>query len=167
MNENVEQTDVGKTHDLREAKGFIKAVGEISPEGDEQMTIEDERNDPVVADVVHGDIVHVDGGEVKNIQAETVQVQEGAILHVEAESVELQEGAIGMVRAGSVTLTEGAIGVAVAERIEVGEGAVLFAAAQEFGGETQVLFDLKAALIFGAVVGVVSGLVKALAGRKN
>ena len=62
---------------------------------------------------------------------------------------------------------EGGIGVVVAERAEVHDGAVMFMAAREVGGETTVLFDLKAAVVFGVLVGVVSGLISALAGRKE
>ena len=156
MSENIERDEaIGKTRDLSEIQMPSEAVDEGSPE-------EGEGTETLVADTVH-----IDQGSVQNVQAQTVHVQEGAILHVEADEVEIKEGAIGIVQGGDVTVQQGAIGIAVAETIEVHEGPVLFAAAQELSGETQVIFDLKAALVFGAVVGIVSGLVKALAGRKK
>ena len=156
VSENLERDELtGKTRDL-------SLVDETMTELVEETTIGEEGAEDVVADTVH-----IDQGSVKNVQAETVEVKEGAILHVEADSVEIQEGAIGLAQAETVTLQQGAVGVAIADKIEVTEGPVLFAAAQELGGGSQVIVDLKAALVFGAVVGVVSGLIRALVGRKK
>ena len=157
MSENAEQTDVGKTRDLRGEQAVSEAADES-----QQITIGEEGAEAVVAD-----IVYIDGGSAQNVQAQTVEVEQGAILHVEADEVDVQEGAIGMVRGEAVTVQEGAVGVAVADRVFVHDGAILLAAAQEIGGEAQVILDLKAALVLGVVAGAVCGLIKVLAGRKK
>jgi hypothetical protein len=157
VNEDVEQTDVGKTRDLRGKQVEFKAAAES-----QQITIGEEGTEAAVAD-----IVYIDGGSAQNVQAQTVEVEEGAILHVEADEVDMQEGVIGMARGEAVTVQEGVVGVAVADQVVVHDGAVLLAAAQEIGGEAQVLLDLKAALVLGVVAGAVCGLIRVLAGRKK
>ena len=94
-------------------------------------------------------------------------VESGAIGKATAKSIEIQEGAIGMAQGETITVREGAIGIAFAERAEVHDGAVLLMLAEEVSGETKVLFDLRAAVVFGLIVGVVSGLFKLFARRKG
>lgn len=113
------------------------------------------------------DVVHVDERGAQVVEAQVVHVDSGAIGKATAETIEVKEGAIGIAQGGTITVHEGAIGIAFAERAEVHEGAVLFMLAEEVGGETRVLFDLRAAVLFGLIVGLVSGLFKLFAGRKG
>jgi hypothetical protein len=162
VSENVEREElVGKPQELPEAQ-IEERVDELQDELDEPTIVGKEGAGTVIADTVT-----VQEGAVQNVEAETVTVQQGAILHAQADAIEIQEGAVGVVQSETVTIHEGAVGVAVGERVEVGQGAVIFAAAQEIGGEAQVMIDVKAALVLGAVMGIVSGLVRALLGRKK
>ena len=141
MSENQDREDVvGKTKELAEAQEVTEAVGEPTVVGEEG------------AGTIVADTVEVQGGMVQSVEAKTVTVQEGVVLHAQADAVEVHEGLVG---------------AAIAERVQVGQGAVIFTTAQEISGEAQVLIDVKAALIMGAVMGIVSGLVRALVGRKK
>jgi hypothetical protein len=113
------------------------------------------------------DIVQIGQEGAEIVEAKTVLVESGAIGKAAAESIEIKEGAIGLAQGGTITVHEGAIGAAFVERAEVHNGAVLLMLAEEIGGETKVLFDLRAAVVFGLIVGVVSGLFKLFAGRKG
>jgi hypothetical protein len=55
----------------------------------------------------------------------------------------------------------------VADRAELGNSKVVLLAAREVSGEKQVMFDLKAAIVFGLVTGAVIGLLKMLSGRRE
>jgi hypothetical protein len=55
----------------------------------------------------------------------------------------------------------------VAQRVEVNGGSVAFLAAGEVSGDAKILIDVRAAAVFGLVVGVVVGLFKLLAGRRR
>ena len=53
----------------------------------------------------------------------------------------------------------------VADRAELGNSKIVLLAAREVSGEAQVMFDLKAAVVFGLIAGAVIGLLKVLSGR--
>ena len=122
---------------------------------------------PDVEEPVVADVVRIDEKGTQAVEAQVVQVESGAIGKATAESIEVKEGAIGIAQGGTITVHEGVIGVAFAERAEVHEGAILLMLAEEVGGEAKVLFDLRAAVVFGLIVGLVSSLFKLLAGRKG
>ena len=139
--------------------------GESLEEATEQM--EGKVVAPDAEEAVVADVVQVDESRAEAVEAEVVHVESGAIGRATAETNEVKEGAIGIAQGGTVTVHEGAIGVAFAERAEVHEGAILLLLAEEIGGETRVLFDLRAAVVFGVIIGVISGLFKLFAGRKG
>ena len=159
MSEQVEREE--SLPEAAEQAGIQETV-EQSTEQLEAKAADLDAGEPVAEDVVE---IGERGAGV--VEAEVVHVQSGAIGQATAETIEIQEGAIGIAQGGAITVHEGAIGIAFAERAEVHEGAVLFMLAEEVSGETKVLFDLRAAVLFGLIVGVVSGLFKLLAGRKG
>jgi hypothetical protein len=118
-------------------------------------------------ETVVADVVHIDQGGAQSVQAETVHVQSGGIGKAEAETIDVQQGGIGIAQGETITVHEGGIGIALAERAEVHNGGVLLLLAEEVSGETKVLFDLRAAVLFGLIVGAVGGLFKMLARRKG
>jgi hypothetical protein len=116
-------------------------------------------------ELVDADVVHMHQSAAQNVQAESVHVDSGAILKAEAETIELRESALALARGGALTAHESAIGVSISERAEMNGSGVLFLVANEISGETRVLIDFRAALVGGAIAGLVCGLIKALAGR--
>jgi hypothetical protein len=66
-----------------------------------------------------------------------------------------------------VILNLGRIGTALAEEAELQDTFVGLLAAKEVRGDTRILFDLRAAVVFGVVAGVVAGLRSLLLGRRR
>jgi hypothetical protein len=64
-------------------------------------------------------------------------------------------------------MTESGAVVVKAEKAELEDCSVVFLSADQVSGEVDVLFDVKAAVIFGVVVGAVLGLIRLLTGRKE
>ena len=86
---------------------------------------------------------------------------------IDAETIELEQGGIFVARGETVSIKDGSAAVVLAQRAELENGTVLLLAAREVSGEVKVLFDLKAALLFGLVIGVVVGLLRQLTGHKE
>jgi hypothetical protein len=156
MSETIEREDGLEEEALgRESPSGARETRPLQAEAIEAAT-------PVTADVAH---IEESGAQV--VEAETIHVQSGGIGKATAGTIDVQEGGIGIAQGETITVHEGGIGIALAERAEVHAGGVLFLLAEEISGETKVLFDLKAAVLFGLIVGVVSGLFKLFAGRKG
>ena len=124
-----------------------------------------------------------------SISADRVDVRAGAVGRVEAGEVTVAVGAIGAARADRVSVDRGALGAAMAGNVEVSRGyarsilarqvqidrgaarmivaadvraertAVLFLLARRVSGDVRVMFDWRGALAFGALAGVVAGLI--------
>lgn len=124
-----------------------------------------------------------------SLSADRVDVRAGAVGRVEAGEVTVVGGAIGAARADRVSVDRGALGAAMAGEVEVSRGyarsilarqvqidrgaarmivaadvraertAVLFLLARRVSGDIRVMFDWRGAVAFGAVAGIVGGLI--------
>ncbi len=122
------------------------------------------------------------------LPADRMDVRARAVGRVEASEVSVAAGAVGAARADRITLDKGAVGAALANDVEVSRGyarsilarqvqidrgaarmivaadvraertAVVFMLARRVSGDVRVLFDWRGAIAFGAVAGLLAGL---------
>ncbi|HTK44174.1 MAG TPA: hypothetical protein VL749_02330 [Patescibacteria group bacterium] len=122
--------------------------------------------------------------------AERVELRLSAVGMVDAGDVHFTQGALGAARADNVSVDMGAVGAAMADRVEVSRGyarsilarqvsldraaarvvvaadvkadrsAVMFLVARRVTGDVRVLLDWRGAVAFGAVAGLVLGLLR-------
>ena len=122
--------------------------------------------------------------------AERVELRLSAVGMVDAGDVHFAQGALGAARADTISVDQGALGAALADRVEVSRGyarsilarqvqldraaarivvaadvkadrsAVMFLVARRVTGDVRVLLDWRGALAFGAVAGLVFGLLR-------
>lgn len=111
---------------------------------------------------VIADTVTLEQGSAENVKAETVTVNQGSIAHAEGTCIDVKEGAIALAQGANITVNSGAVAAALAENMKVQDSLVVFAlAGEEIQGEdTLVLFDLRAAVLFGVIFGAVAGLMR-------
>jgi hypothetical protein len=125
----------------------------------------------------------------QQLSADRVDIRGGAVGRVEAGEVTVGAGAIGAARADRVSVDRGVLGAAMARNVEVSRGyarsilarqvqidraaarmivaadvraertAVVFLLARRVSGDVRVLFDWRGAIAFGAVAGLVGGLI--------
>jgi hypothetical protein len=140
---------------------------------------------PVMVPTVATPSVAEDGTSLK---AERVDLRGSAVGRVEASDLSVALGAVGAARADRISIDKGALGAAMANEIEVSRGfarsilarnvqldraaarvvvaadvnatrtAVMFLVARRVSGDVKVLFDWRGALAFGAVAGIIGGL---------
>jgi hypothetical protein len=131
-----------------------------------------------------------------SLAAESVDVHRAAVGRVEASNVTVSQGAIGASRADNVSVDRGAVGAAIGERVEVSRGyarsilarqvqmdraaarvviaadvraeqtAIMFLIARKVDGNVRVLLDWRGALAFGAIAGIVFGLLSRARGAR-
>lgn len=124
-----------------------------------------------------------------SLSADRVDVRAGAVGRVEAAEVTVTAGAIGAARGDRVSVDRGALGAAMAGEVQISRGyarsilarqvqidrgaarmivaadvraertAIVFLLARRVSGDVRVLFDWRGALAFGAVAGVIGGLI--------
>jgi hypothetical protein len=124
-----------------------------------------------------------------SVSADRMDIRAGAVGRVDAGEVTVTVGAIGATRADRVSVDKGALGAALAGNVEVSRGyarsilarqvqidraaarmiiaadvraertAVVFLLARRVSGDVRVLLDWRGALAFGAVAGLVGGLI--------
>ena len=76
-----------------------------------------------------------------------------------AGNVEVSRGYARSILARQVQIDRGAARVIVAADVRAERTAVLFLLARRVSGDVRVLFDWRGALAFGAVAGVIAGLI--------
>ena len=126
--------------------------------------------------------------------AERVELRLSAVGMVDAGDVQFTQGALGAARADNVSVDQGAVGAALAGNVEVSRGyarsilarqvsldravarvvvaadvkaersAVMLLIARHVSGDVRVLLDWRGAAAFGAVAGVVFGLLRRIPG---
>ncbi len=106
-------------------------------------------------------------GGARHVEAKTVHVDRGGVVVAEAETLQADQSMIGLAKGQTVIVNEGGAAVILAERAEMKSSIVLFAAAQEISGQAKVIVDVRTALLIGAVMGIIAGLIKALVGRRR
>jgi len=127
-----------------------------------------------------------DGG----LDAERVELRLSAVGMVDAGDVQFAQGALGAARAETVSVEQGAVGAALADKVAVSRGyarsilarevqlessaarvvvaadvraersAVMFLVARRVVGDVRVLLDWRGAAAFGAIAGLVIGLLR-------
>jgi hypothetical protein len=125
-----------------------------------------------------------------SLDGERVELRLSAVGMVDAGDVSFAQGALGAARAGTVTVEQGALGVALADNVTVSRGyarsilarqvqldnaaarlvvaadvkadrtAIMFLIARRVSGDVRVLLDWRGAVAFGAVAGLVMGLLR-------
>jgi hypothetical protein len=126
------------------------------------VTIEAEQAETVVADVVD-----IQQGGVGAVQADVVSLMQGGIVTAEASTIEVTQGGILVAQGQDVTVNQGGAAVVIADHAQFKDSFVGFVAAQEVSGEAKILFDVRAAVVFGVVAGLVVGLFNLFVGRKR
>jgi hypothetical protein len=137
-------------------------------------------------------------GEDEGIDADRVELRLSAVGMVDAGDVQVAQGALGGARAENVSVEQGALGAALATNVEVRQGyarsilarqvqldraaarivvaadvradrsAVMFLIARRVSGDVRVMFDWRGAIAFGAIAGLVMGLLRSgLGGAKK
>ena len=132
----------------------------------------------------------VDQGDDGGLDAEHVELRLSAIGMVDADDVHFAQGALGAARAETVSVDQGAVGAALADKVEVSRGyarsilarqvqldssaarvvvagdvradrsAVMFLVARRVAGDVRVLLDWRGAAAFGAIAGLIIGLLR-------
>jgi hypothetical protein len=128
--------------------------------------------------------------------AESVELRLSAVGMIDAADVTFAQGALGAARADNVSVDQGAIGAALAQNVDVSRGyarsilarqvqldraaarvivaadvkaersAVMLLVARKVSGDVKVLLDWRGAVAFGAVAGVVMGLLRRRSGDR-
>ena len=139
----------------------------------------------------------VDQGDDGGLDAEHVELRLSAIGMVDADDVHFAQGALGAARAETVSVDQGAVGAALADKVEVSRGyarsilarqvqldssaarvvvagdvradrsAVMFLVARRVGGDVRVLLDWRGAAAFGAIAGLIVGLLRRGRGERG
>jgi len=99
------------------------------------------------------------------IVGETVNIREGGAFLIQGQTVDIKEGGAAVIVAENIRIQEGGGGVLLAKQAEISDGGVLFLAAREVSGNATIIFDLKAAVVFGLIAGLTISLYKLIAGR--
>jgi len=146
--------------------------------GEDVATVKLKHADAIVArmadvhqsgiNVIKAESVHMEQSGAGTVKAETVYLEQGGIALAQGETVGLTQGGIGLARASAVALKDGKAGAVIAGSADVQNASIVLLAARKVSGEeVEVLFDVKAAAVFGLVTGLVMGLIRLLVGRKK
>jgi len=128
--------------------------------------------EPTDADVVPEEVVaqtvNITEGGAQTVKAEKVIVEQGGIAHAEAQFIDVKQGGIGIAQGENVSITDGGVGIIAAENVKMTDAVAVLVAANKIEGEDiTILFDVRAAVVFALVLGVVNSLFKLIGRRKG
>lgn len=112
-----------------------------------------------------GETVNLQNDGAAIIQAETVNLQEGGAAIIKGQTITLQQGGGFIIAGQTVKIQDGGGAFVLAKQAELKDAKVMFLASPAVSGEVNVMFDLKAAVLFGAIVGLVVGTLNYLLRR--
>ncbi len=101
-----------------------------------------------------------------HIVGETINIQDGGAFMIKGETVSIKDGGAAVITGQNISIQEGGAGLMFANQVEMNDGGAMFLVAREVSGDVKVMFDIKAAIVFGLLVGAVIGVFKLVAGRK-
>ncbi len=131
----------------------------ITPEGEPVVSVEDD---------IEAQIVNISQGGAQNVTAERVLVEQGGIARAEGRFIDVREGAIAVANGENITISDGGAAIVAGENVKMQDSIALFVAASQFEGEdTLVIFDMRAAVIFALVLGLVTSVFKLIRGRRS
>jgi len=165
------QEDPQDPEAIEEIPGTIEEntlESEIGPAANETVENAVQGTPPQAQADIQADTVEIRQGGAEHVEADKVFVEQGGVGRAEGRFVDVKEGGIGIVQAQNVTLTDGGAGVIAAENVKMQDAMALFVAANTIEGEdTTILFDFRAAVVFGVVLGTVLSLFRLLTGRRE
>ncbi|HZQ05698.1 MAG TPA: hypothetical protein VFD70_03910 [Anaerolineae bacterium] len=88
---------------------------EMTQEAEDEMMGEMNRT-------IHGEVVNITQGGVRNIDAQSVTVKQGGVQNVSAEVVTVKQGGIVQAEGGSVEVVQGGIGLARGDQVKITAG---------------------------------------------
>lgn len=135
----------------------------------------DDSDAPIVADAAPVANAAVES----HIRAENVNLSQGGVQSIEASTVTLSQGGAGQVRADEMTVEQGGVGLAHVKTLKLGDGASAFAVladeatveegsnaflvvSRTVNGEVRSAVDWRAALAFGAGLGLALSILRRL-----
>jgi hypothetical protein len=114
---------------------------------------------------VEGSELQVAQGAIGAARADRVQIDRGALGAAMSGEVELSRSYARSILARQVQLDRAAARVIIAADVRADQSAAMFLIARKVDGNVKVLFDWRGALAFGAVAGLVFGIVARLRRR--
>jgi hypothetical protein len=146
---------------MSEKSEHTEQAESTAPEGDVGAA-SDDRVETVsgTAQTIEARSVTVKQGSVNTIKADSVQMRQGGVGRVEANSVRAEQSGIGLVRAETVDVYDGGVFGAYGDTVHLEQSDVTFLAAKKVDGEARVLLDWRAALAFGAGLGLAFWLLR-------
>jgi len=117
--------------------------------------------------MVDADDVHFAQGALGAARAETVSVDRGAVGAALADKVEVSRGYARSILARQVQLDSSAARVVVAGDVRADRSAVMFLVARRVAGDVRVLLDWRGAAAFGAIAGLIIGLLRRGRGERG
>ncbi len=164
----------GDPHDQEAVEEIAEAIeettldSEVGAAANETVENAPQETESPVQSEVQADTVEIRQGGAEHVEADKIVVEQGGIGRAEGRFVDVKDGGIGLVQAQNVTLTDGGIGVVAAENVKMQDAMAFLVAANSIEGEdTTVIFDVRAAVIFGIVLGTVLSLFRLLLGRRE
>jgi hypothetical protein len=164
----------GDPHDPEAVEEIAETIeenaldSEVGPAANETVENAVQATDPQVQSEVEADTVEIRQGGAEHVEADKVFVEQGGIGRAEGRFIDVKDGGIGLVQAQNVTLTDGGAGVIAAENVKMQDAMAFLVAANSIEGEdVTVIFDLRAAVVLGVVLGTVLSLFRLLTGRRE
>jgi uncharacterized protein YodC (DUF2158 family) len=101
------------------------------------------------------------------IEAEAVNIKDGGAAVIKGNTVDIKDGGAALIVGDTLNIRDGGAMVIVANRAVLNDSGALFLLAKEVCGNGRIIFDVKAAVLFGVIVGVIMSLTRVIFCRRN
>lgn len=120
------------------------------------------QNDKEQNEQIVGETVNIQDGGAAVIKGNSVSIKDGGAFIIKGEDVTIRDGGGAVIVAETMNIQDGGGAVMVAREAELKGTSVFLLASRSVRGEARVMVDLKAAVVFGVVAGLVLGIFKYL-----
>jgi len=101
------------------------------------------------------------------VEADVVNIKDGGAAVIKGNTIDIKDGGAALITGDTLNIRDGGALVMAANRAVLNDSGALFLLAKEVCGNGRIIFDVKAAALFGVIVGLILALTRAIFCRRE
>lgn len=116
------------------------------------------------AQTIDANAIEMHSSAAQRVAADTIRMMQSQAFCAHTETLAVEQSNLGLLRATDATLADSHVLALVSDRVQAANVSTVWLIARQVEGEVKAVFDARSAVLFGAAVGGVLGLLSLMSG---